>query len=181
MGIEFWIMWISGILFTLMIFLPFLGFDIDDVLDTDVWGEWFSIKAFLGSVFQYTITRMVFSESIPTASFALSFGVSFVLSVCMYGITIVLFMFLHRLRETGTVESYEYVGRIGIVSVRIKKNNSGRVTFLSPSGDQSTLRCVSDGNKEIKRGRQVMGISLGGDGKLRVSEVSDAEMSEIFN
>ena len=40
---------------------------------------------------------------------------------------------------------------------------------------------MSDGNKEIKRGRQVMGISLGGDGKLRVSEVSDAEMSEIFN
>jgi membrane protein implicated in regulation of membrane protease activity len=136
----------------------------------DFWLAFVSMRFltyFVGIFGIFGLVLTWFSELGPTSVALFSALVAFVLG---YGGSL-LFRYLKVEGETSGVTEHDYVGVLGRTLVGIRPSQPGKVR-VSIKGDTLDLIALSEGEKEIAAGEEIVVVGLEGD-RVRVAPKGD--------
>lgn len=170
----FWIIAIaSSVIFLVLLILSFLATDLDNVdidaghLDLDVSGVFLNSKSILAFLIMFgwagVVAFSIFKSFTWIIVFAIFFGILglLVAALILWG--------LYKLKEEGTLDLNNAIGKTGTVILRIppKMQGKGQVQVVIQNSLR-TLDAMTEENEIIPSGKEIQIIDIIGDNVLKV-------------
>lgn len=169
---------ISSLVFVVLLFMTFLGGDVGDDVDGDL-GEdsgmgfqFFTLKNLTGFfvIFSWSgIASIQFGNS-----FGVTLGISVVCGLIMMTIMAMLFYFMSKLADEGTLKIQNAIGVIGEVYLTVGKNRSkiGKIQ-IKVQGGLRELDALTDEDEDLPMTTVIRVKDVIGDELLLIEKVTN--------